>query len=178
MARRNPAEIATGAVVLLIAAGFLGYAVAHTGRSTVSGYTLSARFDHIDGLAVGSDVRLAGVKVGIVDATSIDPATYQAVVTMDLENRVKLPKDSSAEVTSDGLLGGKYLALSPGGDEQMIPAGGQITITQGSVSLEQLLGKFIFSVTDMVNAQKQGAQNQGAQNQGAAGQPPKPAAPQ
>jgi len=154
MARRNPAEIATGAVVLLIAAGFLGYAVAHTGRSTISGYQLSAKFDSIDGLTVGSDVRLAGVKVGSVDALRIDPQTFQAVVTMDLEDRLKLPKDSSAAVTSEGLLGGKYLGLTPGGDEQTIAPGGEITITQGSVSLEQLLGKFIFSVTDMVNAQK------------------------
>jgi phospholipid/cholesterol/gamma-HCH transport system substrate-binding protein len=156
MAKRNPAEIATGAVVLLLAAGFLGYAVASTGRTGASGYPLTARFSSIDGLGTGSDVRLAGVKVGSVSNTSIDPTTYQAVVAMQVQPSVKLPKDTSAAVTSDGLLGGKYIALSPGGDEQMIPSGGAITITQGSVSLEQLLGKFIFSVTDMVSAQKPG----------------------
>jgi phospholipid/cholesterol/gamma-HCH transport system substrate-binding protein len=154
MARHNPAEIITGAVVLLLAAGFLGYAIASTGRSSVSGYPLTARFSSIDGLASGSDVRLAGVKVGNVAATSIDPQTFQAVVSMQVGSDIKLPKDSSAAVTSDGLLGGKYIAISPGGDDQTIPAGGAITITQGSVSLEQLLGKFIFSVTDMVNAQQ------------------------
>jgi phospholipid/cholesterol/gamma-HCH transport system substrate-binding protein len=154
MARRNPAEVITGAAVLLLAAGFLGYAIASTGRANVSGYAITARFSSIDGLGAGSDVRLAGVKVGSVANTYIDPKTYQAVVAMQVEPTVQLPKDSSAAVTSDGLLGGKYIALSPGGDEQMIPSGGTITITQGSVSLEQLLGKFIFSVTDMVNAQK------------------------
>jgi phospholipid/cholesterol/gamma-HCH transport system substrate-binding protein len=154
MAGRNPAEVITGAVVLLLAAGFLGYAVASTGRTSVSGYELSARFSSIDGLSTGSDVRVAGVRVGRVTGTAIDPTTYQAVVSMDVQTSVKLPLDSSAAVTSDGLLGGKYLALTPGGDEKMLAPGSVITITQGSVSLEQLLGKFIFSVTDMTNAAK------------------------
>lgn len=155
MARRSFAEIATGAIVLVVAFGFLGYAVAHTGRGSSDGYLLQAKFDHIDGLTVGSDVRLAGVRVGSVTATRIDPKAYQAVVSLTVEPSVQLPRDSSAEVTSDSLLGGKYLSLSPGGDEQMLKPGQTITITQGSVSLEQLLGKFIFSVTDMVNAVKQ-----------------------
>ena len=156
MARRNAAEVATGAVVLLVAAGFLAYAMAHSGRSTAAGYTLHADFDHIDGMPVGSDVRIAGVKVGSVIAETIDPKTYLADVSFTVANDIKLPKDSSAEITSDGLLGGKYLSLSPGGDEQMLADGGTVTITQSSVSLEQLLGKFIFSVTDMVNAVKGG----------------------
>ena len=76
------------------------------------------------------------------------------MVTLNLQDNIKLPKDSSAEVTSDGLLGGKFLSLTPGGDSTMLPPGGTITITQSSISLEQLLGKFIFSVTSMVNAVK------------------------
>lgn len=154
MAQRNLTELAAGAVVLLVAAGFLGYAVVHTGRVTVSGYTLKARFDRIDGLAAGSDVRLAGVKVGTVSSTAIDPKTYQAVVRFTVAPDMRLPVDSSAQVTSDGLLGGKFLSLSPGGDTTMLKPGGTITITQSSVSLEQLLGKFIFSVTSMVSAVK------------------------
>jgi phospholipid/cholesterol/gamma-HCH transport system substrate-binding protein len=156
MARRNPTELIAGAVVLAVAAGFLGYAVAHTGRSSVSGYTLRAKFDRIDGLNLGSDVRLAGVKVGSVSSTAIDPKTYQAVVTFSVQDSVRMPVDSSAEVTSDGMLGGKFLALVPGGDEKMLANGGEVTITQSSVSLEQLLGKFIFSVSDLAtNVQKQ-----------------------
>lgn len=149
MPRRSIAEVLTGAVVLLVAAGFLAYAVAHSGRSTASGYTLYARFDHIDGLAAGSDVRIAGVKVGTITETRIDPATYMAVVGLSVRDDIKIPKDSSAEITSESLLGGKFLALVPGGDETMLKPGGTITITQGSISLEQLLGKFIFSVTSM-----------------------------
>jgi phospholipid/cholesterol/gamma-HCH transport system substrate-binding protein len=154
MARHSAAELLTGAVILLVAVGFLGYAVAHSGRTAASGYDLKAKFDHIDGLTVGSDVRMAGVKVGSVSNTKLDPESYLAVVTLSVQDNVKLPKDSSAEVTSDGLLGGKFLSLTPGGDTAMLPPGGTITITQSSVSLEQLLGKFIFSVTSMVNAVK------------------------
>jgi phospholipid/cholesterol/gamma-HCH transport system substrate-binding protein len=154
MARRHTGEVLTGAVVLLVAAGFLIYAIAHTGRSAVSGYDLHATFDHIDGMGVGSDVRLAGVKVGSVIDAKIDPKSYLANVTLTVRNGIELPKDTSAEVTSEGLLGGKFLNLTPGGDPSMLQPGQTITITQSSVSLEQLLGKFIFSVTDMVNAVK------------------------
>ncbi len=154
MTRRNPVELLTGAAVLVIAGGFLAYAVANTGTGGGSGYVLHADFDHIDGLATGSDVRLAGVKIGSVLGASVDPRTYLADVTLSVRRDVKLPSDTSAEITSDGLLGGKYLALAPGGADTMLPANGKITVTQGSVSLEQLLGKFIFSVTDMVNAVK------------------------
>jgi phospholipid/cholesterol/gamma-HCH transport system substrate-binding protein len=156
MARRNAVEVVVGAGVLLVAAGFLAYAVAHSGRSASGGYPLTAQFDHIDGLSVGADVRLAGVRVGSVTNTAINPESYLAIVTLSVQDGLHLPKDSSAEIDSDSLLGGKYVSLSPGGDATMLKPGQQITITQSSVSLEQLLGKFIFSVTDMVNAVKSG----------------------
>src|SRR5215217_4924578 len=108
MARRNLVEIATGAAVLGVAAVFLAFAVSHSGRSTTSGYPLVARFDRIDGLAVGADVRIAGVKVGAVADATIDPKSYLAVVTLTVRPDIQLPKDSSAEVTSESLLGGKY----------------------------------------------------------------------
>ncbi len=154
MAQRSLAETLTGAVVLVVAIGFLGYAVANTGRTVVSGYTLHARFDRIDGLAVGADVRVAGVKVGSVMSARVDPQTFQAEVNFTVQNAVKLPADTSAEVTSDGLLGGKYLSLVPGGDEKTLAAGGTVTITQSAISLEQLLGKFIFSVSNLASEQK------------------------
>jgi phospholipid/cholesterol/gamma-HCH transport system substrate-binding protein len=154
MARRGIAEVLTGAAVLLVAGGFLAYAIAHSGRTASSGYMLTAQFDHIDGLAVGADVRIAGVKVGSVVSESIDPKTYLAKVTLTVREGVELPKDSSAEITSESLLGGKYLSLTPGGDTAVLKPGQSITITQSSVSLEQLLGKFIFSVTSMNPAAK------------------------
>lgn len=157
MASRGIAEVLTGAVVLAVAVGFLGFAVAHSGRSTGVGYVLTAKFDHIDGLAVGADVRIAGVKVGTVAEERIDPETYLAVVDMKLREDIKVPKDSSAEITSERLLGGKFLTLTPGGDPTMLKPGQVITITQSSVSLEQLLGKFIFSATSLSNVPKPGA---------------------
>jgi len=163
MAQRNLSELIAGAAVLLVAAGFLGYAVANTGRATVSGSTLRAKFDRIDGLAVGADVRLAGVKVGSVTATRIDPATYQAIVTMNVQPGLKVPRDSSAEVSSEGLVGGKSIAIVPGGDDKFLADGGEFTITQSAASLEQLLGKFIFGVGELSsNVQRQLDQNKPA----------------
>lgn len=166
MPHRNFAEVLIGAIVLLVAAGFLAYAVAHSGRSTVSGYQLYAKFDHIDGLAIGADVRVAGVKVGSIESTAIDPQTYQAVVGFSVRNDIKLPKDSSAVITSESLLGGKYLALSPGGEEAMFQPGQTVAITQGSINIEELLGKFIFSATSLAPGGK-GGEGKGDQGGGA-----------
>ena len=154
MARRGIAEVLTGAAVLVIAAGFLAFAVAHSGRSGGSGYKLYASFDHIDGLIPGSDVRLAGVKVGSVLNTRVDPKTFLAVVTLSVKDEIRLPKDTAAEVTSDSLLGGKFLNLSPGGDSVDLKPDAVISITQSSISLEQLLGKFIFSAASLTDKNK------------------------
>jgi len=160
MPHRSIAEVLTGALVLLVAAGFLAYAVAHSGRATGGGYTLYAKFDNIAGLTVGGDVRLAGVKVGTVTGETIDPKTYQAQVALTVQNDIKLPKDSGAEITSESLLGGKYVSLSPGGDEKMLQPGQTITITQSSISIESLLGKFIFSAGNLAAGGKQGESGQ------------------
>ena len=139
MARHSAIEIATGAAILLVAGGFLVYAVANTGQHVGSGYTLHAQFDHADGLGSGAEVRIAGVKVGSVDGIRLNTKTYQADVAFTVQHDVAL--------TTDGLLGGKYLALATGGDEATLKPGGTITITQGSVNLEALLGKYIFGST-------------------------------
>jgi phospholipid/cholesterol/gamma-HCH transport system substrate-binding protein len=153
MTRRNPIDIAAGAVVLAVAIGFLIYAVTSTGHGDAAGdYVLHARFSSISGLATGSDVRLAGVKVGSVTAAHIDPRTFEAVVDFTVADDLRLPTDTSVQVTSSGLLGGASLALTPGGEEKTIPPGGTVTITQSAVSLEDLLGKFIFNVGSLTDA--------------------------
>jgi len=145
MARHSPVEIVTGAAVLLVAGGFLVFAVANTGQlGAGGGYTLHAAFDHVDGLATGADVRIAGVKIGAVDSIVLNPKTYEADVAFSVQNGVLLSADSSATISTDGLLGGKYVALATGGEEQMLKAGGTITITQGSMNIEALIGKYIF----------------------------------
>lgn len=160
MNRRNVAEILAGALVLAVAAVFLFYAVTHSGRSLAQGYALTAKFDRIDGLPQGADVRVSGVKVGSVVAQSIDRETYLAVVTMRIDPAIRLPTDTSAEITSEGLLGGRYIALVPGGSDRMLADGGTIEATQSAISLEALLGRFIFSVTDLVSAVGKEAQGQ------------------
>lgn len=147
MAQRSLTETLAGAVVLAVAVGFLGYAVVNTGRASVGGYPLHARFDRIDGVNVGADVRIAGVKVGSITDATVDPKTFQADVSFTVQDAMHLPTDTSAEITTDGLLGGKYIALVPGGEDKTIPPGGRVTITQSSISLEQLVGKYIFGST-------------------------------
>jgi phospholipid/cholesterol/gamma-HCH transport system substrate-binding protein len=154
MPRRGYAEVLTGACVLFIAAGFLVFAVAHSGRSVTSGYRLYARFDRIDGLNPGADVRLAGVKVGSVVDQRVDVRTFQALVTLTVRDDIHLPKDTSLEVTSESLLGGKFLNLTPGGDTATLAPGSTINLTQSSVSLEELLSKFIFSATTLSDKTK------------------------
>lgn len=175
MARRNAAEVLTGLLVLAVSGGFLAYAVAHSGQSSIGeGYPLFARFDNIAGLNVGAPVRVAGVQVGRVDSETVDPKTYLAVVRMTVRRGLELPKDSSVEVASESLLGGEYLSIQPGADDKMLEPGQRITITQGAVSIEQLLGKFIFSATSMVSAMgsaQQGKAAPAAPSGGSAGSP-------
>ena len=151
MQKRSLAELLTGALVLAVAGLFLVYAVTGSGRSLTggAGIALTARFDRIDGLGAGADVRLAGVKVGQVVAQRIDPESFLAVLTLRVDAGLRLPSDTSAEIQSESLLGGKFVALVPGGSERILRDGGEITITQSAVSLESLLGRFIFSVTEM-----------------------------
>ena len=136
MQGRSWAEVATGAVILAAALLFLGYAVLNSGRGAVGGgegLRLTATFDRIDGLSNGADVRIAGVRVGSVTDTRIDPKTFGADLTMRVDSNLRLPDDTSAEVTSEGLLGGRYVSLVPGGSDKVLADGGRITQTQGSV---------------------------------------------
>ncbi|WP_372618135.1 outer membrane lipid asymmetry maintenance protein MlaD [Falsiroseomonas sp.] len=168
MKGRSVVEVAAGAAVLLVAAAFLAFALTNSGRGGISGpaQTLTARFDRIDGLAPGADVRIAGVKVGSVVSQRIDPETFLAVLTLRLDGSLRIPNDSSAEIASEGLLGGRFVSIVPGGSEQIIADGGQITITQSAVSLESLLGRFIFSMTE-----GQGGSGTSSQGQGSAANP-------
>ncbi len=152
-ATRGLAEIATGAIIILVAAGFLAYALVNTGRSSGGGgIHLLAEFDNVGGVSAGSDVRVAGVKVGSVTALRIDPKTFQAILDFTVRSDLKLPTDSSAVISTGGLLGGQFLTLAPGGASQNLQDGGTITITQSATNLEDLLGKFIFNVGSLADA--------------------------
>jgi phospholipid/cholesterol/gamma-HCH transport system substrate-binding protein len=142
---RNVLETLLGAVVLIVAVGFLAFAYNTSQVQQDGGYELIARFDKVDGLERGSDVRISGIKVGSVLDQTLDPETYRAEVRFSLREDIQLPADTSAAVVSNGLLGGKYLALVPGGDIEMLEPGGEVTLTQSAVNLEDLIGHMIFS---------------------------------
>lgn len=160
---RNLVETLMGAVVLVVAALFLIFAYSTTNVRAVRGYDVTAKFERIDGLATGSDVKISGIKVGTLIEQRLDPETYLAVVRLSIDNSVRLPEDTVAQVSSEGLLGGNFLALVPGGADKMIEPGGEIKYTQAPVNLVQMLGKFIFNAAD-----NQGGQGQGGAEPGAA----------
>jgi phospholipid/cholesterol/gamma-HCH transport system substrate-binding protein len=141
----NVIETVMGAVVLTVAGGFLYFAYNNSNVKSVDGYEIKADFSNISGVGVGSDVRIGGIKVGVIESLDLDPKSYEAVVGMRIKEEVKLPKDSSAAVQSSGLLGEKFITIEPGGDEQMLKDGEAITYTQASVNLEEMIGKFVFS---------------------------------
>jgi len=143
--KRNLIETLMGAFVLFVAVGFGFFAYDSAGISTPNGVEFIAKFDSIDGLKSGSDVRIGGVKVGVVLDQKLDSETFLAVVKLSVKDTIKIPKDSSASVVSDGLLGSKYVSISPGGDEKYLKTGGEIKYTQSSVNLETLIGKVMFS---------------------------------
>lgn len=144
----NAAETLIGAAVLAAAAGFLAYAAQTADFVPRAGndYELKAAFRKVSGLTVGSDVRVAGVKVGSVTALTLDRQSYRAVAAMSIEDDVKLPEDSDAAVQTEGLLGGTYVALTPGASDVMLEDGEEILYTQGSVDLMDLVGRAISSM--------------------------------
>lgn len=146
--RRNVIETVLGAVVLLVAGVFLAFAYNSADLRPVAGYEITARFNAVDGLTVGSDVRVGGVKIGSVVGQSIDLESYEAVVVMTIRPDIGLPEDSVATVSSEGLLGGKYVRVDPGASKTHLADGSDLAETRDIVSLEEMLGKVIFLVTD------------------------------
>lgn len=145
---RSVVETVLGALVLLVAIVFLAFSYRTADVADVEGYEIKANFAGIGGLKTGDAVMISGVKVGQVSKVELDPKTYLAHVTMELENTVQLPEDTAALISSQSLLGGRYLSIEPGGAEETIPPGGEIQFTQAPQNLEELLGKFIFNMKD------------------------------
>lgn len=148
--RRNMIETVMGGVVLLVAIAFVVFAFRSTtiGDNAGDGYQVLVSFDDASGLNIGTDVRMAGVKIGTVVDQRLNTDTYFAEVLISVNNAIRLPSDTSARIIPDGLLGGNYVALEAGGAEDYIAAGGQIQYAQGSINVVDLLGRFIFSAAD------------------------------
>ncbi len=145
--KTDAVETILGAIVLVVAFGFLYYAMTQTDNAGASGgYALSAKFDRIDGVSTGSDVRMSGIKIGTVTDQRLDPDTYFAVVTMSVDGAIQIPEDSSVKISSDGLLGGGYVNIVPGGSPTMLADGEELIYSQGAVDLFGLIGQAITAV--------------------------------
>ena len=147
--KESPSEVIVGALVLLAAAAFLAYAAQATGFSRGGDrIDLAASFRSVEGITTGSDVRMAGVKIGTVSAMALDPETFRARTTLTLDAAIPIPDDSSAVIASEGLLGGAYVDIVPGASLTALPAGAEIVDTQGAVSLLNLLLTYLGGTTE------------------------------
>lgn len=167
--KRSLIETLLGAVVLLLAGFFVFTAYQSSTIASHDGYVLRATFDKIDGVGIGTDVKISGIKVGSITALRLDPGTYLATIEMTINDVYRLPTDTVAVVQSEGLLGGSYLSLVPGGSEEMLVPGAVITYTQSPTSLTDLIGRFVFSATGQGKDGKNGTPAPDGGSQGDAG---------
>ncbi|MEM6373727.1 MAG: outer membrane lipid asymmetry maintenance protein MlaD [Pseudomonadota bacterium] len=141
----NTTEVLVGGVVLAAAIGFAVYGaqVAGLGSGGSDTYPLTASFRSLEGVNVGTDVRLAGVKIGTVTDVELNPETYRADTIVSVRSDTQVPDDSAIIISSEGLLGGNFVEIVPGGSPFYFASGDEITDTQGAVSLISLLLKFV-----------------------------------
>jgi phospholipid/cholesterol/gamma-HCH transport system substrate-binding protein len=142
--KNNLFEVIVGTFVLISAIYFFIFSFKQSNISTKDSYKIIAEFDNIGDIGNGSDVKISGVKIGVVDSQSLNTQNYRAKLTLNINDNIELPTDSSAKIASSGLLGGKFIAIEPGADEEMLESGDVLIFTQSSVNFEELLGKFIF----------------------------------
>ena len=148
MLKRSTLEILMGLVVLAGAAIFAVLVYQASNVKSANGYLIHAEFGTTGGLSIGDEVRLSGIKVGQVVGQSLDPVTYGARIDMRIEDALKLPSDTSARITAASLLGGNFLELLPGADDDLMTEGTVIFDTRDPVSLSDLLGKIVFQGND------------------------------
>ena len=137
---RQDGEALLGAAVLLVGALALGLVFGRDMHQAASqgGYTVTAKFNHAEGIAVGSDVRVAGVSVGKVADTWL-AGDFRAVAVLRLKNGIEIPTDTAAVIESDSLMGAKFIELKVGGEDAVIKPGGEITYTQDSLTFDNLM---------------------------------------
>ncbi len=149
--RKKPVETIMGLVVLIIAVLFLAFAYRVSDLQVVQGYPLTAEFEKVGGLSIGSDVRINGIKVGTVTAQKLNQEDYLVTVTFSISSEIKLPKDSTVSIVSDGLIGDKFVKIEPGKSAEYMEAGDSFANTKDFKTLEDMVGQIIFMVTDNGN---------------------------
>lgn len=143
---KNIAETLTGAFVIIVAVWFLSNFVTNVSNFQVNkdDYTIIAKFENVDGVEPGSSIMIGGVKVGVVLDKQLDKDTYFAIIKMAVNKDIQIPTDSSAKISSSGLLGEKFISIVPGAEESFLSDNQEIKFTQSSMNLETLIGKMIF----------------------------------
>lgn len=141
----NVLETVIGAVVIAVAAIFVVFVYQAADIAPSGGYALTAKFDKIDGLNVGADVRMSGIHIGKVTGTALEQPSLLAVVQMNIREGVGIPDDSAVRILTEGLMGDTYLAVEPGGGIDNLASGSQFRFAQGSVNLIDLVGQAIYS---------------------------------
>lgn len=143
---QNVIETIIGTLVIALAGTFFYNAYKSTEiNRDKGGYSITASFERVDGVNLGSDVKIGGIKVGKVVGQHIDNKSYKAIITMNIQKDLQLPEDTNAEIIGNGLLGEKYVSLVPGLEDVFLKENGVIQYTQSAISFESLIGKFIFN---------------------------------
>ena len=146
--KSNIFEAIVGAFVIFLSVVFLFFGFSTMKLQNSDNYNISALFNRIDGIKIGSDIRMSGIKIGTVANQELDNSSFEAKVLMSIDSKILIPEDSSAKITSDGLLGGNYISIEPGGSDIYLLNNEEIFFTQGSVDLIGLVGEALFSVED------------------------------
>ncbi|MEG9884493.1 MAG: outer membrane lipid asymmetry maintenance protein MlaD [Hyphomicrobiales bacterium] len=144
--KQTALETLIGAIVIIAGVGFFtfAYTVSGIGRGE-GGYHLIVAFQNAEGIHPGTDIRMSGIKIGTVIAQNLDPKSYQAIVTLAIDKKIQLPEDTSAKITSEGLLGEKFITLEAGGAPVMLRDGDHILYSQGAIDIWTLIGRAIFN---------------------------------
>lgn len=145
-------EMLVGAAVLVIGAAFVVFAFTSPPTGSVEGYRITAIFSDASGLAPGTDVRIAGVKVGSVLRKRFDPEAFEAELTLVIDGDLRLPLDSEARIVPDGLLGGNFILLKPGASSIPVSAGGRLENTRGAINVIDIIGEMIFDADSEATA--------------------------
>ncbi len=141
-------ETILGMVILLGAAAFFLYAYKISGLSdTSASYKVTANFDNVEGINKGADIKISGIKIGEVSDITLEPGSYYATVIFSLNKDVALPIDSRAQIVTSGLIGGKYIAIEPGTDEQHLKDNDKVIYTKSAMNIENLINKLVYSFT-------------------------------
>lgn len=146
--KQGAIETIVGFAVICIAALFFAfsYTISHSAKSG-DGYIISAAFQNIEGLSEGNDVKLSGIKIGYIDGLTLEKDTYFAVAKLRIQDGIEIPSDSRAIVSTNGLLGGKYIRINPGAAEDNLKNNEKIKFTQSALNIEDLIAKLMYSVT-------------------------------